>query len=275
MKIVPLAPGAEKKSYYKYIHEPLALLSDEKVKSLKTLRDDPANTLEFADRHEILTPDFVPRASGCYMLKTGGLLVSSTVEVPDITKEMMDWWMVWHQFDHLRYALWDPRDHYDVKVTPETRARLLDESKPYIERLWGTPSYVLESFNGEKPENTTICFCDPAELGYDKSVLGTENCYSMICTKDIVKKGPFTFPVVMTEILRKGPNGKNIWVANWWLGCTREGDADVAGKMPVRKFIAKMVSALAVHNQIEMPHLNKVLPKLYAEYKDKNLEDEV
>ncbi len=275
MKIVPMYPGAEKKSYYKYIYEPVVVPVEDRIKELTKLRVDPANTLEFSDRRRIMDPDFIPVPSGCYALKDGGLVISSTVEVPDITKEMMDWWMVWHQFDPLRYALWDPQDHYDVKVSADARAKLLDESKPYLERLWGAPSQVLESFNGEKPAPNTICFCDPAELGYDKRIIGTERCYSMICTKDQVKKGPFSFPVVMTEILRKGPDGKNIWVANWWLGCTRNGDVDVAGKIPVRKFLAKMVSALVVHNQIEMPHLNKVLPQLYTEYKDKNLEDEV
>ncbi len=272
MKIVPIKEKDKQKSYYSFLCEPEIPSGAEIAKLTGTV--DPNKTLEFADRHKIFDPDFVPEPPGCYDLKTGGLVVSSCVPVPDITKEMMDWWMVWHQFDALRYALWDPQDHYDVSITPEVRNQLLDADIPIGERIWNAPCQVLESFNGEKPEINVIRFCNPAKVGYDESIVGTDECQSILCTLDTVKKGPATFPVVMTEILRKGPDGTNIWVAHWWLGAIVEDGKDKTKKLFVRPLLRKIAKALIVHNQIEMKHLNKVLPKLYEAYKDTPLEAE-
>ncbi len=273
MKLVPITEKDKKKSYYSYFCAP-EIPSDAEIAKLMG-KPDQSQVLEFADRHRMFLPGHVPEAPGCYDLKTGGIVISSYVPVPDITKEMMDWWMVWHQFDPLRYALWDPQDHYDVSVTPEVRAQLLDDSIPMGQRVWDAPCRVLESFNGEKPEVNVIRFCKPSKAGYDESLIGSDDCLSMICALDMVKKGPFTIPVTMTEILRKGPDGTNIWVAHWWMGATVENGRDVTVKIPVKPMIKKFASPLIVHNQIEMKHLNKVLPKLYAAYKDVPLEAEL
>ncbi len=272
MKIVPIKESDKDKSYYTYLSEP-EIPSDAEIAKLMG-KVDQSKALEFADRRRIFRPDYVPEEPGCYSLKTGGLVVSSYVPVPDITREMMDWWMVWHQFDPLRYALWDPQDHYDVSVTPEVRKQLLDESIPMGQRIWNAPCQVLESFNGEKPEVNVIHFCNPARAGYDESIIGTEECYSILCALDTMKKGPFSIPITMTEVLRKGPDGTNIWSAHWWMGAIVENGADKTVNLIIRPIIRKVAATLVVHNQIEMKHLNKVLPKLYAAYKDKPLEAE-
>ena len=273
MKLVPIKENDKQKSYCKYISEP-EIPSKEEIEWLVSPKD-AAGTLEFADRRKIFETDFVPEDPGCYVLKTGGIVISSHVAVPDLSKEMMDWWMVWHQFDALRYALWDPQDHYDVGFAPEDREKLLDESVPYGKRIWNVPCRVLESFNREQPEVNVIKFCNPARLGYDETLIGTENCLSMICSLDFAERGPLKIPTVMTEILRKGQDGKNIWVAHWWLGAgVDENGNDVTTQVPV-PILSQIATPLIVHNQIEMRHLNKVLPKLYAEYHDKPLEVEL
>ncbi|MBR2560809.1 MAG: hypothetical protein IKE31_01530 [Eubacterium sp.] len=272
MKFVPVREADKKKSYYSYICEPW-IPSAQEIARL-TGKVDQNKTLEFADRRNCFRPDFVPEPPGCYDLKTGGIVISSTVPVPDITKEMMDWWMVWHQFDPLRYALWDPQDHYNVSITPEVRAQLLDDSIPMERRLWNAPCTVLESFNGEKPEINVIRFCDPAKVGYDESLIGTDECLSMICSQDIVKKGPLTIPTAMTEILRKGPDGTNIWVAHWWMGAVCTGGQDITKKIRMKFMVKKIAKTLIVHNQIEMTHLNKILPELYKAYGNLPMETE-
>ncbi len=274
MKMVPVYTGAAKKSYYKFLKEPLWLPTQEEVDQYTKHLGNPSNVLEFKDRRKIMEPDYVPEPSALYWTKDGSMVVSSTVDVPDMTKEATEWWFVWHLLDPLRYMIWDPQDHYNLKITDEVRKKILDTSIPIAERSWYAPNEVLESFNGEKPRKLMINFCNPEEVGFDRSRIGSENCYAIICNKESLKAGPFRIPIVMTEILRKGPKGTNIWNAHWWVGSSYQEGKDITQKVPMKKFLSKVSSRLVVHNQIEMRHLNAILPSLYEEYKDKPFDTE-
>ena len=271
MQKVSLYSGAESKSYYKYMDESVWIPSKEEIDIFRK-KGDSEKVLEFRDRTKITSEDYLPEQPAVYYSENGGLVVSSTVEVPDITKEMAEWWFAWHPLDPLRYAIWEPQDHHDISISEEGRKRLLDNSIPICERIWGVPNNVLESFNGEKPSKLTIQFQNPAEFGYKKEKIGTDCCQAILCMNDILKKGPLKIPVFATEILRKGPDGRNIWVSHWWMGCGFQHGSSVSVKVPMRNIVFRYASNLVVHNQIEMVHLNKILPAVYAENKNNWLE---
>lgn len=267
MQKVSLYEGAEKKSYYKYMDEEVWIPDAAVIKTLRQ-RGEDSRVLEFDDRCKIMDDNFIPEAPAVYYSKDGGLVVSSVVETPDITKEMAEWWFAWHPLDPLRYAIWDPQDHHGITISDEGRKKLLDSSIPMGQRIWDVPNHVKESFNGEKPADLTINFQNPLLFGYEREKLGTDNCLAIICMNDTLKKGPINVPVFATEILRKGPNGKNIWVSHWWIGCGFKDNQVYKKKVPFRKMVFQYSSGLVVHNKIEMTHLNKILPSVYAENKD-------
>lgn len=274
MKTVPLYPGAEKKSYYKFL-QPITQPSEEEIRWAKTHRGDPKLALPFAKRAIIQTSEYTPLPEGVYFAEDGTIFVSAITPIPDITGEMLEWWMLWHQFDPLRYALWNPVDHYDVKITPEDRARFLDESIPIRERLWGTSSTILESMNGEKPMPGTLKFVAPSSVGLRNELVGTDSCQAILVANNALEIGPIKYPVFMCEWVRKNEQGKNEWVVAAWMGHGVKDGKDVTVKLPLflrKKLASGMPSLFLVHNHKEVGHLNKILPALYAENKDNWLE---
>lgn len=192
-----------------------------------------------------------------------------------MTGEMLEWWMLWHQLDPLRYALWNPEDHYNVQVTSEDRARMLNERIPIRERLWGTSSMVTESMNGEKPMPGTLHFTEPGKVGLQNELVGTDSCQAIVVANNILKIGPFQYPIFMCEWLRKNDRGKNDWVVAAWMGHGVKDGRDISVRLPLflrKKLAAGMPSMFLVHNYKEVAHLNRILPALYAENKDNWLE---
>jgi len=275
MKFVPVIEKEESKSksYYKYVNEPLHEIRGEEEKKYLNLRPDPSLALRFGDRAKLQTSEYEFEPEGVYITKDSGIIISTCVEVPDLTEEMLDWFSIWHQLDPLRYAIWNPEDHYDVKISEEDRKRFLDDSIPIKERAWGTTCQVYESMNGDQPELIDINFYQPSKLGFKDELVGTETCKSMVCSYGLMKAGPFglfSIPVTMAEIVRKGPNGTNVWIGHWWIGCGIKDGQDFVKWVP--SFAATKVAPLIVHNHKEIEHLNKILPKLYNEYRDKPLD---
>lgn len=72
--------------------------------------------------------------------------------MPDVTADMLNWWFVWHGLDPLRYAIWDPEDHFDVTINEEGRKRALDPTIPMAEKTWGATHTVQESIGGPPDE---------------------------------------------------------------------------------------------------------------------------
>ncbi|MCY7172318.1 hypothetical protein MK516_07245 [Streptococcus gallolyticus subsp. gallolyticus] len=268
MKLVMISKELQKKSYYQYFNNPeLEEISDQEIKQLIG-KPQEAEGLSFKKRSILQNQDFEDEPSGYYLLEDGGILFSCTTEVPNLTGDMMDWWFLWHQFDALRYALWNPEDHKGIRIIPENLKRFTNEKLPYNQRLWGTNSYPFESMNGEDGgEEIEIKFVNPETVGYDNSKIGSTACQSIVVAPGLQEQGGHQVPIFMTETLRQGPQGDNVWVARWWLGCgVAEDGSDVIIDLPNREKIAQKAAMLVVHSRKEMQHLNKVLPKLYSDY---------
>lgn len=274
MKLVSISDELKKKSYYKYFnHPPLKELSPDEIHSLTSEPKPAEQGLEFKDRAALQDMDYVPEPSGYYLLKSGGILFSCTTKTPDLTDNMINWWFLWHQFDQLRYSLWNPEDHKSIRIVPENLQRFTDGRIPFNERLWGTHSYPTESMNGEEGgEEIDIQFVDPASQGYDDNKLGTAASLAMVVAPGVQDHGGIKVPVLMTEELRQGTDGNNIWAARWWLGYDVKNNPERAVSIPHREGIARAGAMLVVHSRKEMTHLNEVLPLLYKEYGNRPLE---
>lgn len=197
MKTVQLYEGAQLKSYYKFI-TPIEHVSDEEIERVKGLvGQDPSLPPAFHDRGILQTEAYDPVPEGIYLMKDGSLFISCITPTPDITGEMLDWWIVWHQLDPLRYAIWNPEDRYGIKVSDADRARILDESLTLRERGWDIVSNVCESMNGEEPSWGPLHFTEPDTVGLKNSLIGTKRCKAILVANNASKIGPIEVPVFM------------------------------------------------------------------------------
>lgn len=271
MDIVPLPGNAKSQPYYDYINVPLGLPTGEAVKKARLFRGAPTAALDFKERATVQDPDFKIRPQATYLCDDGSIYLSSSTPTPDLTGEMLDWWMIWHQLEPLRYALWNPEDHYNVELSDEDRQHFIKSDLPYVQRIWNTASVVTESFNGEKPTRSALHFVEPSLVGLDDALIGTDGSLSMIVANNTIKLGPITIPIFMVEDVRKGSNGKNVWNVNAWIGHGYKNGQPVSVRLPMRNKIAEQVGMLIVHSNKEITHLNTILPGLYKEFSDQPL----
>ena len=260
---VTVPEGSEDKAYYKYYLEAIAGVENKADIINRTFQKGEG--LEIEDRARLQEEKVFPAVNGVYPLKGGGLLTVANVKTPDITGETLGWWASWHGIHPLRYAVWNPEDHYSVEVV-QNRERLFDESIPAGERVWYTKHKILESFDQDVPANLELNFYSPWECGYDKALDGTDrNLYTVAAQGYMNGK----IPVFATEMLVKGEDGVNEVRCRFWIGYERQADGSMKYKLP--KFIKppkNLVAGLVIHNIKEWRHLNKILPGIYAEERD-------
>lgn len=211
---VEVPEGSEQKRYYKYYLEPFEDISQELKNKISKGNFKKGLGLEVKDRKRLQEIEMFSNDPGYYLLRDGGVLSYAVIKTPDITSEMSKWWSGWHAIDSLRYAIWDCEDHYDVQVI-ENKERLLDESLPVAERLWGTKHAIIESFIGDKPSPVSMKFLCPCDCGYDKALDGTDRMLSIICAESCLNG---KVPVFATEMLVKGADGINEVRCCFWIG---------------------------------------------------------
>ena len=265
MAKVSVAADAHTKSYYKYYENmEIANLTDEQMAYIANCKGKMEDALEIEDRNRLLDDDYIPEAHGYYPLKGGGLLVSGTIPMPDVTYDMLNWWWPWHALDPLRYAIWDPEDHYDSTMPEAARERILDPNVPIPEKIWGCDNTVLESIGGPA-DPICIMFRNPGELGYDMSKIGPSKREFFLAANALM--GEMKIPVVMTETARE-IDGVMTFMARFWVGYVIvNGEAKYV--LPPEVVLPDQVAmGLAAHNIKEFTHLNKILPLVYAEEKD-------
>lgn len=269
MAFVPVAEDAKTKSYFKYYEQGIASPTPEQLQMVDQSKGTVEECLEIEDRNKMLEADSTyPEKLGYYPTKDGGLLVAGNIPMPDVTSEMLYWWFAWHGLDPLRYAIWDPEDHYGLDLNEEGVRRALDPTIPMEEKTWGATHTVQESLGGP-PDQIVIMFQNPADMGFDVSRIGTDGCEFMVCANALL--GPMKMPVVMAEFGKK-VNGVMTFQARFWVGY-HIIDGQPQCLVPVTKVIPEaecdmIAKGLLAHNIKEFSNLNKVLPKVYAEEKD-------
>ena len=264
MAKVPVAADAPTKSYYKYYEQGIADLTPEQRAFAANCKGTEDEALSIHDRNLLLEPGTYPAKMGYYPLKEGGLLVAGNIRMPDVTADMLYWWFAWHGLDPLRYAIWDPDDHFNTQLNEEGIRRALDASIPMEEKTWGATHTVLESMGGE-PDEIVIEFEDPAKLGFDSSKIGTAGCEFIVAANGCM--GEMKIPSVMVEVAKK-VDGIMTYQARFWIGYRIENGTGRYMLPPEVKIPDEIAIALVGHNIKEFTNLGKILPQVYAEEKD-------
>ncbi len=262
MAKVPVADDAATKSYYKYYEMDIAGPTPEQMEYIANCKGTEEEALSIKDRAKLQEPGTTyPARTGYFPLKEGGMLVAGNIPMPGVTGEMLQWWYAWHGLDPLRYAIWDPEDHFGVTLNEEGRQRALDPNVPLAEKTWGATHTVMESIGGP-PDEITIMFTDPAKLGFDDSKIGKDGCEFMVAANSLM--GEQKVPVVMVEVAKK-IDGEMMFQARFWVGYQI---IDGEGRYllpPEVQLPEEICMGLIGHNIKEFTHLGEILPQVYAE----------
>lgn len=261
MAKVPMAADASTKSYYKYYEMGIAPLSPQQMQEIRNSKGTAQEALSIHDRTKMQDPGTYPAKSGYFPLEEGGLLVSGNMPAPNVTANMMYWWFAWHGLDPLRYAIWNPEDHYDVKVNERGRELSSDPNVPLEEKTWGATHIVTESIGGP-PDEITLMFTEPEKLGYDKSKIGTAGCEFIITANCLM--GDMKVPVHVVEVAKK-VDGIMTIQERFWIGyhvINGEGKCLIP---PDAVLPEEVAMGLIAHFTKEYANLAKILPQVYAE----------
>lgn len=224
----------------RYFEIPMAKPRQEHVDILAKGSIDPSLALPFERLNDLLKPGYLDSEIGYCVFPNGDGYLSSMVQMPNVTANMLDWWFCWHPLDSLRYKIWNPKAHYSVVVDDVNRNHLLNTDIPMHERPWGTKNVVNEDI-GVGPMKIEIGFISPFDMGFDKERFyqGAETAFC----GDTDNK--------MVHIARKLEGGGIELRSRFW------------SQTPIPVNILK---ELAFHNLEEYTHLANILPALYEEF---------
>ncbi|MCF0142951.1 MAG: hypothetical protein HUJ75_06200 [Parasporobacterium sp.] len=260
---VPVTEEQKKSPLYKYYEMDIAPVPADLAAWIMTSPVNETDGLEFKDAHKLMDPGYLPGNAdfGVYKMPDGGFSIANTTPMIGVTSEMFAWWFAWHGLDSFRYTIWDKDDHwYCQTLDPQLN---LDASKPMAERFYGQKHEIKETLMDGQPEPdriVTLHFLHPTELGIDGEKY--EKFDGVIaCTLG-----------AMVHCFRNTPYGGELRTRFWFGyeyadGEYRRGMGPGPGSMPEEIQIG-MCRAMLMHNVKEYRHMAKILPQLYAEFKD-------
>ncbi|MDO4572542.1 MAG: phloretin hydrolase [Clostridia bacterium] len=267
MAKVPVSMVDKEKSYFKYYLRDMAAPPAAKLALIGDQPGNAADALRIQERNLLFEPGDLPGEFGWWQMPDGTALIANQTFFPNVSGEMFDWWFAWHPIDRLRYAIWDPQDHYDVRLQEPGRA--LDMRLTARERHWGSIHYIWEDIGSGGVDLLRIHFHRPAEFGYDESRMDSAACNALVCANTTVygnEQRPDA-SVVMTHFLRPAEGG-SLLRSRFWFGwqiidgkpvkCIPDGTL-IPPAGPI---------ALLRHNVAEFTNLAAILPSVYAEEKD-------
>lgn len=251
---VPISPREQSSPLYKYFQREIAPTPPDVVDRIMRGEFDPAGALLPTEMNRMFDDGYLPGEFGWWKLSDGGMMLANLTPMPGVTPEMFDWWFAWHGLNSMRYKIWDPDDHYYCQTrNPEIS---LDSSRPMKERYWNTTHDIKEALlPGQQPTGVALTFVPPEVVGYSperlKDFKGT-----IVCTPG---------PAIMAHFVRPTADGCELRT-RFWMGY--QGVDGKPVRIPEFPAVEMAVKAMLIHNVKEFTHLAKILPEVYAEFKD-------
>lgn len=251
---VKLTEEQKRSPLYKYYELPVEPVPEEKIEEIMRMNYDVPTGVGIDDINRMFDDGYLDCEFGLFTCPDKGAVMSNITQMPKIEPEMFDWWFAWHGLDTMRYIIWDKDDHYYCQTRNTDQA--LDDTLSFKERYLNTTHDIKEGLTDkDKPRSVELTFVPPESVGFDperlKAFKGT-----IICTPG---------PVIMIHFLRPVDNGSELRT-RFYMGYQSNGKGAV--RVPDFPAIPELGRALLIHNIKEFTHLAKILPDLYAEYKD-------
>ena len=264
-----LSEEEKKRPFAKYFYEEIPE-PDPDHYAMMDEECDASKAITPLQMNELLKPGYLDIETGWCHLPDGTGMIANEIVYPEATGEMIDWWFAWHPLEDLRYRIWYPPQHGGIMVSPDRRARLLDDSIPMRERNWGVIHHVTENTNCGM-EHVTIHFMSPQEFGFDMNEYHEPNVcafaggqgWSVAAVNEDGKV--VTAPAIMCHIFRMTDEGLE-HRTRFWLGWRfSHGKPEVSIPEGVQ-IPSAAIQGLARHNVCEFTRFRDFLPRIYKEF---------
>lgn len=264
----PLTPEEEARPFAKYYYDEIPQ-PDPAHMAMMDKPCDPAKALYPEQMNDLLNPGDLDTEIGWCNLANGAGFIANKIVYPDVTAEMIDWWFAWHPVEDLRYRIWYPPQHAGIMLSPEGRARLMDETIPWSERNWGVTHHVTENCNCGM-DNVTISFKSPQDFGFDMSRWKRPNVATFAggqgwaVSVDKTDES-ITAPAMMCHIFRETEAGLE-HRTRFWMGYRLSNGRPELTLPPGVAVPPVAVQGLARHNVCEFTRFKTFLPRIYKEF---------
>lgn len=262
----PLSPEERQMSIAKYYDLPFQELDPVRMQILNASPLNPAVVTKPENLLDLLRPaGYAPGSDyGYCMMPDGSGFVATYNVFHNCTMEMLNWWFGWlntHSANmpegkgNIKYKVWCPYGHFDHGMATDPEGQLVARAAEALDL--GT--------DNDPPDNIYMHPVDPISLGLPPERLQAIEAAGCTCS---VSYETFDYPGMhlCISMMRPCPTGGIEALGREWMGYgIRDGKIVREPATPVDEAFLKKV---VIHCSCEMQHLDFLLPKLYAEYKD-------
>lgn len=209
----------------------------------------------FQDKNSVLTEKKLHLECGYTLIKDDYYLVSMYTPMPNVTKEMVEWWFWWHTQSSERYRAWYPKEHVSTSFAKKDKEYFAHKTTPPFQ---SNTQYPVEKI-GKLFAPLSINFVSPEDFGFDKKIMEQNNVETIVCGHVGAFKGliPNT---EMSHIFFKDEDGL-LLVSRFWLGKC------VKNKVVKKIFVTEQQAKdMAYHCCVEYRNFANKIPKMYAEW---------
>jgi hypothetical protein len=242
---------------------------------LKSGPMDPRDMLPFKDINRLMDPGYHGVEIGYGVCPDGVQYAACLTGMPGTTAEMIDWWFAWHPLHDIRYRIWFPPGHYGVCVEDPEKSR--DRHLSYRERYWHNKHTVIEDV-GNGVVKLMIVFVPPEEFGFDLSRFGESKVGTIVCANvgfpDLLGG---IFITKMCHFVRETAEGVEMR-SRFWIGqdIAKEGKKEEAlinrllnTRVFKKRALPRVAHHVAHHCAAEYTNLACILPRIFAEFRDR------
>lgn len=223
---------------------------------MDALRENVITRTRFEEKNKILSDTKLQTEVGYTKMEDGTYLVSMICPMPEITADMIEWWFWWHAQDSLRYQVWYPDEHVNIRYHKKDKAYF---EQPTMPPFAPNTHYPTERIGGMKMP-LRIDFVTPEEFGFSRREMQDNNIPRIVCGH----VGAFNNLIKHTEmahIFKQTEKGLFL-ISRFWLGKTMKNP--LLKKLVITEDMAK---GMAEHCCIEYRNLCEILPALYNAHK--------
>lgn len=240
-------------NYSKYLNQANASIPADIAANL----EEPGYTtpLHLNEMNRVLSEKTLQKEAGYAELENGTWLVAMYCPLPEVTKEMIDWWFWWHPQEDARYQLWFPGKHYKTGYAAKDKEYFKASPKPAFRE---NTQYPVERV-GKIKVPLSISFVTPEHFGFASASL-TDNDIAIVVCGHVGAYGGLIQHTEMAHIFFQRNDGL-FMASRFWVG-------ERCKNSFVKRKIANASSArgMAEHCCIEYRNLAHKLPELYRTF---------
>lgn len=263
MPRMTLTAEQKSKSYAKYYEKDMAKIPSEHLDIVNKGSIQASDALSISKAKEILKEGHLDAEVGYCLMEDGTGFATTSVFMPNVTPEMIDWWFNWHPLESLRYMIWCPVGHTGIRAkTPKAHKDL--SGVPLNLRNIGKTHYPTEGFDVKGASPIKISFYDLSVLDITNEVIATSSMKTFQIATCSVANLPIPINIFFHAV--REVDGGIEFRSHYWLNYVVKNGKYEKSKLPLPNDLKLALARNnCIHSLIEYNNLASFLPQLYKE----------